>query len=195
MIKFSIDIGVDKIKFSNPERSLNHSKQHYGTYKQIYYRDLQYILELQEKYKGKIKIMNVTNPTVGCMDVGIPGLRGCIEGQELLAINPDGRITYLFLMNDTILGKYEEYNSIKKFLLESQKLKEYIAKIDYIPCHSCTLYSKCRGGCQVRKIVEYGEIKEKDPLCPQKYHLKQSSVHNEQTRNTLFQEVYVSHSL
>ena len=98
-------------------------------------------------------------------------------------------------MNDTILGKYEEYNSIKKFLLESQKLKEYIAKIDYIPCHSCTLYSKCRGGCQVRKIVEYGEIKEKDPLCPQKYHLKQSSVHNEQTRNTLFQEVYVSHSL
>lgn len=32
-------------------------------------------------------------------------MRGCIGGQELLTINPDGRITPC-LMNDTELGDY-----------------------------------------------------------------------------------------
>lgn len=193
MIQMSIDIGVDKIKFANPERSLNHEIHHYGKYIDLYYKKLEHIHEIQEKYRGKIRITNVTNPFVGCPQLGLPGMRGCIGAQELLTINPDGRITPC-LMNDTVLGNYHDYNSIRKFLLCSDKLADYIKMVDNEECHSCEAYTMCRGGCQVRKIVEYTKICSHDPLCPKKYDeakLKKPM----DVKTELFNFICVSHSL
>lgn len=71
MTEFAISLGVDKIKFSNPERSVNHELGYYGKHIEPYYEKLNYISELQVKYKGKIAILNVTNPIEGCFAIGL----------------------------------------------------------------------------------------------------------------------------
>ena len=193
MTEFAISLGVDKIKFSNPERSVNHELGYYGKHIEPYYEKLNYISELQVKYKGKIAILNVTNPIEGCFAIGLKEMRGCIGGQELLTINPDGRITPC-LMNDTELGDYFDYRSINKFLLTSKALTNYISSIQYEPCFDCEAYSMCRGGCQVRKRVEYGKIQFKDPYCPMEYNKAELKKLYE-IDSDIFDCVCVSHSL
>lgn len=193
MIELAISTGVDKIKFANPERSLHHKAHHYGKEVEKYYNNMLVIKQLQEEYYGKIKITNVTNPAVGCFNVGLPNMRGCIGAQELLTINPDGRLTPC-LMNDYDLGSYYDHMTIENFLNTSDKLKKYLTTVDNEECHSCSSYSMCRGGCQVRKIVEYGEIIGGDPCCPEKVagnRIKEAYV----SPYKLFDEICVSHSL
>lgn len=166
MICFAIDLGVDKIKFANPERSLNHEPQHYQHGIDCYYENMFSIRRLQKKYENKIKITNITNPAVGCGQIGIPGNNGCIGSQELIAINPDGRITPC-LMNDTWLGNYYEYPSLRAFFEESEELRKYRKTIQPdTRCIGCQAYNYCRGGCQVRKIVNNGAITGMDSYCP-----------------------------
>ena len=194
MICFSIDLGVDKIKFANPERSLNHESKHYQQEVNRYYENMLSIALLQKKYQDRIKITNITNPVVSCGQIGIPGNKGCIGSQELIAINPDGRITPC-LMNDTVLGNYYNYPSLKTFFDESAELKEYRKSI--IPnqiCGGCEIYLQCRGGCQVRKIVDNGSICGMDPYCPIEAGMK---VFNNESfpMSDNFQKINVFHSL
>lgn len=193
MIHLAIKLGVDKIKFANPERSLNHDKGHYGKSVSKYYAIMKHIANMQWKYRNKIKVTNITNPVVGCPPIGIPGLGGCIGGQELLTINPDGRITPC-LMNDTKLGNYYEYGSVENFLVNSSTLNQYLERINNQSCTSCNLYRNCRGGCQVRKLVEHGNIEAVDPYCPK---INNCSLDTEylSRHNQLFYEIIVAHSL
>ena len=164
MTEMAIELGVDKIKFSNPERSLYHEQGHYEKEKEQYYNNLKVISDIKRKYKNQISILCVNNPILNCYEIGVEGMHGCIGGQELLTINPDGRITPC-LMNDYLLGNYYDYKSIEAFL-STTVLDEYAKKVDNAECYSCTYYNKCRGGCQVRKINKHGEICGIDPLCP-----------------------------
>ena len=91
-------------------------------------------------------------------------MKGCIGAQELIAINAKGDITPC-LMNNYYLGNVKDYQSISE-VYKSEKMKNYYKKIKNYNCDGCDYHSQCRGGCQVRKIVQYGEIKDKDPLCP-----------------------------
>lgn len=194
LVKLSIDLSVDKIKFANPERSLNHEKGHYGKNKEGHYKKAKFIESLVKKYGKLIKITNITNPTILCSDIGLPNSYGCIGGQELLTINPDGRITPC-LMNSTLLGNYHEWGSIKKFWNESKLLKNYIENLSSDECNDCNIYSSCRGGCQVRKIVEYGSIKGKDPLCPNEHYKKDIKTKSMNEEFKLFKPILVFHSL
>ena len=137
-----------------------------------YYNVNSYVMELKEKYKSeKIYISNIANPVNGCADIGLPNMKGCIGAQELISINPDGRISPC-LMNQISLGNIYDYNSISDFWNNSEKLKEYRKVIANYGCEDCEYKNQCRGGCQVRKYVEYGEIKGIDPLCPAKHKEK-----------------------
>ena len=136
-----------------------------------------------------IEITNVTNPYVNDFIIGIEGNRGCIGAQELITINPDGRITPC-LMNHTNLGNIYDYNSLLEFLISSNKLKEYLNKIQNYECINCHFHTACRGGCQVRKKVEYGEIKSNDPLCPKDLIEKE-----EKSKELVMRKVNVFHSL
>lgn len=165
MILWAIDLGVDKIKFANPERSMHHSLKYYSENIEQYYKNIETIELLKEKYKNQICITNITNPAVMCNSIGIPNMKGCIGGQELIAINPDGRITPC-LMNDYYLENYYHLDTLEDFFFSNKKLVEYLTTIDNTECHSCGIYYLCRGGCQVRKYIENGKIMGKDPLCP-----------------------------
>lgn len=158
-------IGVDIIKFANPERCLLHERGFYGKQISEYYKTLLNINAIKEKYKNDIYISVVSNPFNNCNNIGIPEMRGCIGGQELLAINPDGRISPC-LMDQINLGNIYNYNSIKDMYF-NEKINEYRNLSSNYSCSDddCQYHSKCRGGCQVRKIVEYGAMIEKDPLC------------------------------
>ena len=136
-----------------------------------------------------IDITNVTNPYVNDFIIGIEGNRGCIGAQELITINPDGRITPC-LMNHTNLGNIYDYDSLLEFLCTSNKLKEYLKIIKSYNCVDCKYHAACRGGCQVRKKVEYGEIKENDPLCP-----KDLIERVEHDKKLVMRKVNVFHSL
>ena len=168
MILLGIETGVDTIKFANPERCIFHDKGFYSSVYDNYYKVNSYVMELKEKYKdSNIYISNISNPVNGCDNIGLPGMKGCIGGQELLSINPDGRISPC-LMNQINLGNINDYNSIKDFWNNSEELKKYTEKISRYNCDDCLEHSKCRGGCQVRKYVEYNDIIDIDPLCPLK---------------------------
>ena len=168
MILLGIETGVDTIKFANPERCIFHDKGFYSSVYDNYYKVNSYVMELKEKYKdSNIYISNISNPVNGCDNIGLPGMKGCIGGQELLSINPDGRISPC-LMNQINLGNINDYNSIKDFWNNSEELKKYREKISRYNCDDCLEHSKCRGGCQVRKYVEYNDIIDIDPLCPLK---------------------------
>lgn len=165
MVQLAIDLKVDKLKLINPERSINHPLGYYGIDVDKYYRMNLKILELQKEHRGVIAITNGSNPCNGFGNIGIKGLNGCIGGQELLAINPDGRISPC-LMDHTVLGNYYSYGSMRDFLDNCQMIDHYQNDKDEVECHSCAIYSRCRGGCQVRKIVQTGTRTGKDPLCP-----------------------------
>ncbi|MNW56497.1 pyrroloquinoline quinone biosynthesis protein PqqE [compost metagenome] len=126
----------------------------------------------------------------------MPGLKGCIGGQELLTVNPDGRITPC-LMNDTLLGNYQEWGSIRDFYNNSDELNHYLSKIqNNSECNLCEIYEQCRGGCQVRKIVEYRDITGRDPYCPknlERNDLKEITEIKEITK--FFKTINVFHSL
>lgn len=165
MINLGIGLGVDKVKFANPERSLNHPSGYYGNDVELYYKNIKLIQSLKEKYKDIIIVTNGTNPCIGFGQVGIFGMRGCIGGQELLAINGDGRITPC-LMNHYVLGNYYDIGTLIEFWNSSEVLDRFIDEIKDEDCYSCELYEHCRGGCQVRKIVQRGVMNGRDPICP-----------------------------
>lgn len=164
-IEFAEKNNIDILKFANPERCENHDKGFYGKQREEYYKCLQMIQNIIEEKDRSLKITNASNPFLYDFIIGIEENKGCIGGQELLTINPDGRITPC-LMNHTLLGNIYDYDSISSYLKESENLRKYVKKISNYQCKSCELHSSCRGGCQVRKKVEYGDIKDVDPLCP-----------------------------
>lgn len=191
LIDLALELKIDKVKFANPERCLMHSKGHYGSIKKGYYETAHRISKIIENRKHEIALTNITNPAIFKASIGLPFNKGCIGAQELITINPDGRITPC-LMNHTLLGNYHDYPSLSDFLKNSEILAKYRKRIVNDECCSCNLYSSCRGGCQVRKIVEHGEIKEKDPLCPQELSVNTQSASK---NDALISRINVYHSL
>lgn len=165
LIKMAEKYGLDKVKFANPERCDEHELGYYGSQKKLYYDSIKRIQNIIERGNYKVSITNVTNPALYDFIIGIEENRGCIGAQELITINPDGRITPC-LMNHYKLGNIYDYSDLKEFLTISDKLKKYRKMISSYNCNNCKNHFSCRGGCQVRKKVEYGAIKNNDPLCP-----------------------------
>ena len=165
MIRLAIDLKVDKLKLINPERSVNHPRGYYGIQVDRYYKMNATITALQKKYQNVLTITSGSNPCNGFGHIGIKGIHGCIGGQELLAINPNGRISPC-LMDQLPLGNYYAYGSLKSFLDSSEVLKQFRAAKSIDDCSSCSIYSRCRGGCHVRKIVQTGTRSGSDPVCP-----------------------------
>lgn len=172
LVKLGIELGADVVQFHNPERCLYHEKGYYGNVASDYYHKVEDINNLQKKYQGRVNIWNVCNPLGTEMTIGIPGNKGCIGAQELLAINPNGNITPC-LMNPRSLGNlFEDHNgSLNNFLANSNELKNYQANAQVVDddCQDCNHYESCRGGSKVRSIVEHGNMFGKDPLCPKDY--------------------------
>jgi len=165
LIEFAIEKEVDIIKFANPERSDAHNLNYFSEIKESYYDCLKRIANISKNYKDKICITQVTNPANYDLDIGVDINHGCIGAQELITINPDGRITPC-LMNHTYLGNYFDYKNLEEFYMTSQELDSYRKLISNESCKGCRLQRSCRGGCQVRKIANYGKIQDVDPLCP-----------------------------
>ena len=186
LINLSKEVGIQKLKFANPERCLEHEKGYYGKIKEAYYKTALLISKCAKQADG-IQITNITNPFVHNFIIGIEENKGCIGAQELITINPDGRITPC-LMNHYILGNIYDYKNLKQFLEESIRLKDYRKIIKNYDCN-CIQHESCRGGCQVRKIVEYGSIESIDPLCPKEL------LKGKETEKKLMRKVNVYHSL
>lgn len=191
MVLLGIRLGVDVVKFANPERCIFHEKGFYGKVYDDYYKVINYVRELKEKYAGSIYISEVANPINNCGTIGIPNMKGCIGAQELIAINPNGRISPC-LMNQINLGNIYDYESIKDFFANNKNLKTYLETITNYDCKDCNIHSSCRGGCQVRKYVEYGSIRDTDPMCPIK---KEKDLTISETENKKLRKVKVLHSL
>jgi len=189
-INLSKEYSIQKLKFANPERCEEHEKGYYGSIKKDYYETLKLLKDVLLKYKDcGIEITNITNPFVTDFIIGIEGNHGCIGAQELITINPDGRITPC-LMNHTYLGNIYEYKNLIDFYNNSKELKDYLKKIQSYECGECRYHSACRGGCQVRKKVEYGKIMDTDPLCP-----KDLIERNVKDKQMVMRKVNVFHSL
>lgn len=188
LISLSNDLGIQKLKFANPERCLEHEKGYYGKIKNLYYHTAKMIQECIKENNTNLEITNISNPVLYDLIIGIEENRGCIGAQELITINPDGRITPC-LMNHHLLGNIYDYNSVRDFLENSHQLKEYIKLIRSYHC-DCKLEKSCRGGCQVRKIVEYGKIESIDPLCPREEIMEERKLKKE-----IIRKVNVYHSL
>ena len=192
LIKLAIDLNVDVIKFANPERCIFHERGYYGKNAEKYYKNIEAVQELKEKYNDRITITQINSPINNCLPIGLPETKGCIGAQELIAIAPDGKITPC-LMNEYNLGNIKDYNSIKKLYL-SAEIQEYYKLIRNYNCEQCEYHSQCRGGCQVRKFVEYGKIENKDPLCPIKYKSEQCKKYV-YPLDKVFHKISVLHSL
>lgn len=209
MIELGIDLGADVVQFHNPERSIDHKKDHYKDHMDEYYDRIQYIDDLEGEY-DEIDVWNVWNPIAGCKSIGLPNMRGCVGAQELLAINPDGRIMPC-LMNKHTLGElFQDWDgSLDKFWRESEELK-FQGVIQELPeiCDSCDLLDECRGGSTTRKIVgnkEYDEELELDHMqgagsfCLKRSDFYDEAVgaveNNESSELHAFDEIHVAHSL
>lgn len=190
LIELSENLGINKLKFANPERCEYHELGYYGKTKNDYYENLKMISKIKDNYKGNLEITTPTNPTIFNFEIGLEENKGCIGAQELLTINPNGNITPC-LMNHYDLGNIYNYDSLKEYLMLSKKLLQYKQLIQNKNCKSCEVYSSCRGGCQVRKKVEYGKIENKDPLCPLKY-LEEK---HEKSKAKILKKINVYHSL
>lgn len=191
LIKLSKELKIDILKFANPERCVFHEQGYYSKKAQKYYRNMEVVRNLREKYKDEIFITQIASPVNSCVDIGLPNMEGCIGAQELIAINCKGDVTPC-LMNNTYLGNIFEVDSIRN-LYKSEALDKYYEKISNYDCKTCQYHEKCRGGCQVRKIVEYGKIEKNDPICPIKNNIK-LNIKDEKDDSRLM-KIMVLHSL
>lgn len=203
-------LGVDSMQFHNPERCLFHPKGHYGLTVGAYYERVAFIAGLRERHLGALDVWNVWNPTVGCGPIGLPGMRGCIGGQELLAINPDGSINPC-LMNSQDLGNlFSDWRGdLDRFWKESPALQEFQEATRAVDgrCTDCAIYDRCRGGSKTRILVENRpdpdapvattQLRGYDPLCPVDYLFARREPLPESPPSPLkhFRPVWVAHSL
>lgn len=194
IVKLGLSLKVDEIKFYSPERSLHHDLGYYGKNVDKYYEMIKFMEMLKRQYTNKIKVSPVINPVIGCLPIGLSNIKGCIGANELLTINPDGNITPCLMMHESLGNTYE--TTLKDFWNKSEKLKRYNECVKSKECESCNIYKYCRGGCQVRKFVEFSEIKNKDPLCP-KDHIENFEPVVLDARHDLkhFNVICVTHSL
>ena len=123
----------------------------------------------------------------------MPNIKGCIGAQELVAINPDGSVTPC-LMNKYDLGNIFKEKSIKN-IYSGEKINRYRKLITNYECLDCKHHEQCRGGCQVRKLVEYGHITGIDPLCPIKNKKETIEIREEKQKYKYFKKINVYHSL
>ncbi len=210
LVLLGIELGVDVVKFANPERCLHHDAGHYGKQVDEYYAMIAFISELQVTYGDRVAVTNVSNPMAGCGDIGLPGLEGCIGGQELLAINPDGSVTPC-LMHPYKLGNIEtEFATLREFWGGSTRLPEFWKALRKpAGCSGCDIYSSCRSGSTTRRIVQIGRFNAdrtsgdfsgvKDPLCTKDYLARHPELTLPRASNEgefrHFQEIAVRHSL
>ena len=192
MIQLAIKHKVDVIKFFNPERCIFHSPKHYSKTAKKYYENMMTVKLLAKKYENDIFVAQIVSPVLNCNEIGLPNMKGCISAQELITIQPSGQITPC-LMNHYNLGNIFDYGSIQD-CYASEAIREYLKKTQNYDCQDCQNHSQCRGGCQVRKIVEHGKIEKVDPLCPKKNNIPlKKSTHS--TNGRFLQKIYVAHSL
>lgn len=191
LIELSKKLKIDILKFANPERCVFHEQGYYTKNAKKYYENMEIVRKLKEKYKEDVFITQIASPVNSCTNLGIPKMKGCIGAQELVAINCKGEVTPC-LMNPIILGNIFEVDSIKD-IYKTQAIGDYYKQISNYKCVNCTYHEKCRGGCQVRKIVEYGKIKENDPICPLKNNISIDIETKEE--NSRLMKIMVLHSL
>lgn len=160
---FAAHLGIDELKFSCPERSEHHEKGHYGRIASRYYKMAQHMKEVAAQWAPQVRISPVNNPAVSSCAVGLPGMKGCIGGNELIAIHADGDITPC-LMYRHVLGNVHKTRLSDYW--KSSSIEAYRASMSSPKCTDCSVYEQCRGGCQVRKAVEGRQLSERDPLCP-----------------------------
>lgn len=194
LIQLAIQLNIDVLKFANPERCVFHERGYYDKNKAKYYDNIKIINDLKEKYKEKIFITQISSPITNCNNIGLPNMKGCIGAQELIAINAKGNITPC-LMNNYYLGNIKDYHSISE-VYKSKRMDTYYQKVKNYNCDGCEYHNQCRGGCQVRKIVQYGEIKDKDPLCPRNNKKIVDNIVDKKTSQfEKFKKITVVHSL
>lgn len=193
MIDLAIKLKVDLLKLINPERCEFHKIGFYSSVSKKYYNVQKIIRKLQKDYKDKLNITVVNSPVNLYCETGLPNVKGCIGGQELISINPDGNVTPC-LMNKYDLGNIFKDKSIEN-IYKSNKIKDYKKYISDYDCKDCNYHSQCRGGCQVRKLVEYGKITSIDPLCPIKNKQETKKIVEEKQKYKYFKKINVYHSL
>lgn len=193
MIDLAIDLKVDVLKLINPERCTFHEKKYYSKVADKYFKVQKIIRDLSAKYKEKLNITIVNSPVNLYCTSGLPNMKGCIGAQELVAINPNGDVTPC-LMNKYNLGNIFENKSMKD-IYSGDRIQKYRAMISDYDCKDCGYHEQCRGGCQVRKIVEYGKITSTDPLCPKKYNEDTKEIEKEKQKYKYFKRINVYHSL
>ena len=193
MIDLAKSLKVDILKLINPERCTFHERGYYSKVADKYYKVQEIIRNLKEKYENDINITIVNSPVNLYCTTGLPNMKGCIGGQELIAINPDGSVTPC-LMNKYDLGNIFDDKSIKN-IYDGDKIKKYKKLISDYSCNGCKYSVQCRGGCQVRKIVEYGKITSVDPLCPLKHKVETKKVIQEPPKYKYFKKINNYHSL
>ncbi|MEU9986950.1 radical SAM protein [Streptomyces sp. NPDC048045] len=211
LVELGIDAGADVVKFANPERCLHHEQGFYSQQVDEYYAAIEFIGQLQKAYGSQISITNVSNPMAGCGDIGIPGLSGCIGGQELIALNPDGSVTPC-LMHPRKLGNIDDqFTGLRDFWNGSTQLTDFWKALEKPEgCSGCDIYSSCRSGSTTRRIVQIGRFDPerttgdfsavKDPLCTRDYlarhpEKKLPEPAEDPTALRHFREIAVRHSL
>lgn len=62
LITLSNNLGIQKLKFANPERCMDHDKGYYGRIKNSYYETAKMISECIENNMSNLQITNISNP-------------------------------------------------------------------------------------------------------------------------------------
>ena len=171
----AIELGVDAIQFHCPERCMYHEPGHYGSHVDEYYQTAIKIEELKEKYSSQIQVWNVWNPVVGCAEVGLPNMTGCVGAQELIAIQPTGEMSPCLMDPHKLGNLFQDWDgNFADFWSNSERLIAFqgLAQTPDPYCASCKIPDYCRQGSIVRQKVEHGlELwpGKRDPLCPSDY--------------------------
>ena len=211
IVKLSIDLGADIVKLANVERCQRHPKGHYKSQRNAYYSLLQEIMSLRDEYSDRIHVTVVNNPLTGCESIGIPGLTGCIGGQELLALNPNGDITPCLIHPRSFGNPLQEGITLQEFWETNTNLANYRNELTLLEqCSGCKLYSQCRSGSVTRRLSAEDKLNRdgrsgdfsasKDELCPADY-LDENPGHvipaqkRSLTPSGMLREVSVKHSL
>lgn len=126
-----------------------------------YKRFLEKILELKNKYKGKIKILTET-PLLNILTKGNEHI--CLAGNASLFVKEDCSVIPCPYMDNYFIGNIIK-DSISKIWNNKKIIK--LTKKDELSksCLKCKYYKSCFGGCRAAAYSMLGKINVKDPFC------------------------------
>lgn len=167
VIKVGIECGCSSVKFNTVREDgrATTNKDSIILTQQEYIDTMKNLEKLKQKYATKIKVKNPLNIfSKECYNYIEELGFGCFAGKESICVDALGNVRPCSHFSEKFICGNIRNESLYKIWHESKILSQFRNFKGNKHCNNCSKYSKCRGGCRYRALLD-GDINGVDSYC------------------------------